>query len=126
MIETEKANKTVDEYFPLYAEYNRKMVTVSDPVASIKGIQKTGDYSMRVVLTEVDATAIYSLGVTIAPLHYYGETAFYAMAHCDEQLMRQTIEASLLDPATQSVICGWVDCESDHQFEANVKLIYKE
>jgi 3-oxoacyl-[acyl-carrier-protein] synthase-1 len=58
--------------------------------------------------------------------HYYGETAFYAMAHCDEQLIRQTIEASLLDPATQSVICGWVDCESDHQFEANVKLIYKE
>ena len=58
--------------------------------------------------------------------HYYGETAFYAMAHCDEQLIRQTIEASLLDPATQSVICGWVDCESDQQFEANVKLIYKE
>ncbi len=40
--------------------------------SSIKGIQKIDDYNLRVVLTEVDATAIYQLGVVIAPLHYYG------------------------------------------------------
>ena len=34
---------------------------------------KTGDYSMTVTLDKVDATAIYQLGVTIAPLHYYGD-----------------------------------------------------
>ncbi|MBR0086265.1 MAG: ABC transporter substrate-binding protein [Lachnospiraceae bacterium] len=77
MISKEAAGSTVDDLFPDLTDYSLKMVTVSDPVASIEGIQKTGDYSMRVVLTEVDATAIYSLGVTIAPLHYYGETAKY-------------------------------------------------
>ena len=77
MISKEAAGSTVDDLFPDLTDYSLKMVTVSDPVASIEGIQKTGDYSMRVVLTEVDATAIYFLGVTIAPLHYYGETAKY-------------------------------------------------
>ena len=32
---------------------------------------------MRVVTTKVDATAIYQLGVTIAPLHYYGDASLY-------------------------------------------------
>ena len=44
---------------------------------SIEGIQKTGDYSVKVTLTEVDATAIYQLGVTICPLHYYGDKEKY-------------------------------------------------
>ena len=44
---------------------------------SIEGIQKTGDNSIRVTLTETDATAIYQLGVAIAPLHYYGDTEKY-------------------------------------------------
>ena len=44
---------------------------------SISGIQKTGDYSMRVVATEVDATLIYQLSMPIAPLHYYGDESKY-------------------------------------------------
>ena len=43
----------------------------------ISGIQKTGDYSMRVVATEVDATLIYQLSMPIAPLHYYGDESKY-------------------------------------------------
>ena len=42
--------------------------------ASITGIQKINDYKLRVVLTEVDATAIYQLGIAIAPAHYYGNS----------------------------------------------------
>ena len=48
-------------------------VQTGNSADSIKGIQKIDDYNMRVVLTKVDATAIYQLGVTIAPMHYYGE-----------------------------------------------------
>ncbi len=80
MVNTEAATgESVEEFGKVdyAAEYMQKMITVADPVANISGIQKTGDYSMRVVLTQVDATAIYQLGVTIAPLHYYGETAKY-------------------------------------------------
>ena len=52
-------------------------VQVGESAANIAGIQKTGANSLRVVLTEVDATAIYQLGVTIAPMHYYGDKALY-------------------------------------------------
>lgn len=44
---------------------------------SISGIQKTGQMSMRVVLTEVSATAIYQLATTVVPMHYYGDEALY-------------------------------------------------
>ena len=53
---------------------------------------------------------------------YYGETAFYVLDHRDEQLMDQVIEASFLDGTTQSVLCGWVDCESDDRFEARFAI----
>ena len=52
-------------------------VKTGDSAANIEGIQKTGDNSLRVTLTEPDATAIYQLAVTIAPLHYYGDTSKY-------------------------------------------------
>jgi peptide/nickel transport system substrate-binding protein len=77
MISTEAAGSTVDDLFPGLEDYTLNMITVSDPVANISGIKKTGDYSMTVHTTKVDATAIYQLGVAIAPLHYYGETAKY-------------------------------------------------
>ncbi len=52
-------------------------VQTGESAETITGIQKTGENSLRVVLTEVDATAIYQLGVTIAPLHYYGSEELY-------------------------------------------------
>jgi len=52
-------------------------VTTGESAANISGIKKTGDYSMSIHMTKVDAPAIYQLAVTIAPLHYYGETDKY-------------------------------------------------
>ncbi len=43
----------------------------------IEGIQKTGDYSMRIVTSEVSANMIYQLGIPVAPLHYYGDESLY-------------------------------------------------
>ncbi len=54
-----------------------KGVKTGDSADKIEGIQKTGDYSLKVTLTEPDATAIYQLGVAIAPLHYYGDPEKY-------------------------------------------------
>ena len=56
-------------------------VATGTTAANISGIQKIDDYNMRVVLTEVDATAIYQLGVTVAPLHYYGDASLYDYAN---------------------------------------------
>ena len=58
-----------------------KGVQTGESAASIAGIVKTGDYSVRVTLARVDAAAIYQLGVPVAPLHYYGDAAQYDYAN---------------------------------------------
>lgn len=55
----------------------QKGVSTGDSAPNISGIQKTGDYSMRIVTTKVDATMIYQLEMFIAPLHYYGDKSLY-------------------------------------------------
>ena len=59
--------------------YNDYTVAVQtgESAPNVAGIVKTGDYSMTVTLTEVNATAIYQLPVTVCPMHYYGETDKY-------------------------------------------------
>ena len=49
-------------------------VSTGNSVNTISGITMNGDYEVNIHMTTVDATAIYSLGVEIAPMHYYGET----------------------------------------------------
>lgn len=44
---------------------------------NISGIQKTSQMSMRIVLTEVSATAIHSLVTAVVPMHYYGQEELY-------------------------------------------------
>ena len=74
--DTENAGSSL---FSLMEDYDNYLVGVEtgNSAANISGIQKTGDNSLRVHMTQVDATAIYQLGITIAPLHYYGEADKY-------------------------------------------------
>ena len=65
LVGTENAGSSIGDVFP------------GNSAANIEGIQKTGDYSLKVKLSKIDATAIYQLGVTIAPLSYYGDPAKY-------------------------------------------------
>lgn len=77
MINTENAGSTVEDLFPGLDDYATTGIQTGESAASITGIQKTGDNSLRVHMTKVDATAIYQLGVSIAPLHYYGNKDLY-------------------------------------------------
>ena len=52
-------------------------VQTGESAANVSGIVKTGDYSMTVTLTEISASAIYQIPVTVCPMHYYGETEKY-------------------------------------------------
>ena len=72
---SEKLVDLMDE--DVYNDYPTIGVKTGDSAANISGIKKTGDYSMTVTLDKVDATAIYQLGVTIAPMHYYGDSSLY-------------------------------------------------
>lgn len=77
MSDTEAAG---DDLFTMlnedYPEFTQG-VTTGDSAANISGIEKTGDYSLRVTMDKFDAVAIYQLGVPVAPLHYYGDTSKY-------------------------------------------------
>ena len=76
LVSTEAADVAWDELFPDFADYT-KGVKTGESADSIKGIEKTGDYSVRVTLTKADAPAIYQLAVTVAPMHYYGDASLY-------------------------------------------------
>ena len=73
---TESAGSSLFDLMENYDAYT-EVITTGESAASIAGIQKTGEYSVKVTLTEADATAIYSLAIQVAPLHYYGSDDAY-------------------------------------------------
>ena len=75
-VSTEAADVSWDELFPDFGDYTKGIET-GESAPNIAGIEKTGDYSVRVTLSKVDATAIYQLGIVVAPLHYYGDVDAY-------------------------------------------------
>ena len=73
---TEAAGDGLFDMMPSYSDYTVGVQT-GESAPNITGIQKTGDNSVRIVATKFDATTIYQLGITIAPMHYYGDKALY-------------------------------------------------
>ena len=74
--DTETAGSSLFDLMENYDAYTSGVAT-GDAAANISGIQKQDDYHLRVVLTQIDATAIYQFTLAIAPLHYYGDKALY-------------------------------------------------
>ena len=73
---TETAGSSLFDLMNDYDSYSAGVQT-GESAANITGIQKTGDYSVRVVMTQVDATSIYQLSLAVAPMHYYGDASLY-------------------------------------------------
>ena len=76
MSSVESAGSSLFDLMKDYSTYSKGVAT-GESVDYISGIVKTGDYSLTVKLTEISAVALYQLGVSIAPLHYYGDKAAY-------------------------------------------------
>ena len=74
--DVESAGTPLTDFMENYEAYT-VAVSTGDSAANIAGIEKTGDYSVRITMDKFDAVAIYQLPVTVAPLHYYGETSLY-------------------------------------------------
>lgn len=77
-MEAETAGSALADLIPedVYS-YSTVGVKTGDSVDYIEGIQRTGDYSMRVVATEISANLIYQFTFPIAPMHYYGDESLY-------------------------------------------------
>ena len=56
---------------------------------------------------------------------YYGETNFYVIPQKDEKVMMQIVEDSFMDEHTTSAICGWLNCDDEEHFEADLYLVEK-
>lgn len=74
--DTEKANASLTSLMNDYAAYTKGVAT-GDSADCVKGFVKTGDYSVRIIFTEVNAPAADLMNIQIAPLHYYGDKSLY-------------------------------------------------
>ena len=54
---------------------------------------------------------------------YTGETSLYITDFRDETLMKKVVGSSFSRGGFRSLICGFVDCESEDSFEADLKIL---
>lgn len=54
--------------------------------------------------------------------HLTGETTFYILPDKDETLMQQILRATLRATGTTRAICGWVDAESETNYECELSM----
>ena len=78
-MEAESAGSALADLIPedVY-KFSEIGVKTGDSAASITGVKRTGDYSMTLTMTKIDATAIYQVaGIPVVPMHYYGDESKY-------------------------------------------------
>ena len=74
----EFTGESADRYiWSLFSDEFAKGIETGKSAPNITGIQRLDDYSLRIVTTEFDATAIYQMSMYIAPLAHYGDPAQY-------------------------------------------------
>ena len=54
-----------------------KGIETGSGAANVSGLTRIDDYTVNLHMTEFDATAVYNVGLPMAPLHYYGDPAAY-------------------------------------------------
>lgn len=54
--------------------------------------------------------------------HYHGETGFYLLNNKDKKIIQDIILTAFEDSSTKSVVGGWIECESENKFEAEIKI----
>ena len=55
--------------------------------------------------------------------HYHGETSFYILPQCDKTVISQVQQAAMRDAMTRSMMTGWLDCEDETHFEADLCIL---
>ncbi len=75
LVERGIAAQSIFSYLP--DSYRKYIDSSADAAKQIAGIEKTGDHSVRITLTQADSEALDKLAVPILPLQYYGDTDSY-------------------------------------------------
>ena len=53
---------------------------------------------------------------------YHGETAFYVLPHKDDKIMHMITQATMQDNFHKSIITGWLECKTEEEFCAELKI----
>ena len=72
--ETEAADAPLFDFLP---DSYKTTVETGESAPNITGIQKTGEYSLRIVMTEANGPALAKFHINVCPLHYYGDESLY-------------------------------------------------
>lgn len=54
--------------------------------------------------------------------HYHGETSFLLLPEHNEEAINNIMRSAFLDPKVTSVMGGWIDCEDESRFEAELSI----
>ena len=54
---------------------------------------------------------------------YKGETSLYILNNYNEKIINSIVESTFEQSSVRTMITGWVDCKSEDDFEANIKLV---
>ena len=54
---------------------------------------------------------------------YKGETSLYILNDYNEKIINSIVESTFAQSSVKTMITGWVDCKSEDDFEANIKLV---
>lgn len=54
---------------------------------------------------------------------YKGETSLYILNEYNEEIINSVVESTFALSSVRTMITGWVDCNSDNDFEAYIKLV---
>ena len=52
----------------------------------------------------------------------HGETAFYVLPYKDDEIMRMITHATMLDSFHNSIITGWLECKTEEEFCAELRI----
>lgn len=55
--------------------------------------------------------------------HYHGETGYFYLEKRNNDIIDNIIKSAFQDATTKSVIGGWIDCEDEGRFEADLYII---
>ena len=74
--ETERIGKSLFNLMENYDAYTNG-VQLDSNVEYIAGIEMTGEYNVRVVMTEQNVANIHYLNIPVVPMHYYGNPSLF-------------------------------------------------
>lgn len=103
--------------------FNRTSSVVADR-CHLGSIAKSGEFypSPSVFLGTLPNIATGEIAIRHG---YTGETSLYITDFRDEALMEKVVGSSFSQGGFRSLICGFVDCESEDSFEADLKILVK-